>query len=597
MSWPEVIAPELSLPRQTAVDCPHHARVLRQLLEAVLFEQIVPYRFDGRYFSFHIAEQAYRARGRLSGFGRVRLVADDICQLHNGVAQRVNLAALVQALPGSPDATQRLLQELQQTITFCRWNQHNLRRSRSRRSLDYIALESTIDEGHPYHPCFKARSGFSLADHARYGPEAGQPFQLCWLAVRRPFLAMQLDCPSETAFWQRELGSATWQQLCDAMQAEGAALTDYALLPVHPWQLNALQQAIEQPVALRQLIVLGRAGDYYQAGISLRTLFNVSHKDKANIKLPLNVVNSSSLRTIEPHSVCTAPRLSRWLQSIIEQDPWFEQNTALDIQSEYAGLVLNDAAAPPNQHWLVKLAPALSVIFRDSRPLYASGYRATPFVALTLTEADGAAFIAPWLQRYGIQCWLDRLIEVVVIPVWHLLVRHGIALETHAQNMTLLHDNGWPQQLVLRDFHESLEFVSTFLDEPGLQPDFTALHPDYRLGADDRYYWMSSIEALRELLVDTLFVYNLAELAFLLEQQFAYPEALFWLRIDEALSRYAATAKGWSARLAQLDLHQAQIQTESLLRKKLSGQPGSEFHHRIPNPLHQSRHGASDVIY
>ena len=80
MSWPEVIAsedvaseeiaPELSRPRQTAVNCPHRARVLRQLLEAVLFEQIVPYRFDGRYFSFHIAGQAYRARGRLSGFGR-----------------------------------------------------------------------------------------------------------------------------------------------------------------------------------------------------------------------------------------------------------------------------------------------------------------------------------------------------------------------------------------------------------------------------------------------------------------------------------------------------------------------------------------------
>jgi siderophore synthetase component len=603
LSWPEIIAsevivPELSRPRQTAVNCPHHARVLRQLLEAVLFEQIVPYRFDGRYFSFHIAGRAYRARGRLSGFGRVRLVTDDICQLNNGVAQRVDLAALVQALPGSPDAAQQLLQELEQTISFCRWNQQQLRRTEPRRSLGYIALESTIDEGHPYHPCFKARSGFSLADHARYGPEAGQPFQLCWLAVRRPYLAMQLDCPNETAFWQRELGSASWQQLCNAMQAEGAPLTDYALLPVHPWQLNALQQAIEQPVARRHLVLLGSAGDYYQAGISLRTLFNVSHNDKANIKLPLNVVNSSSLRTIEPHSVCTAPRLSRWLQSVIEQDPWFEQNTALQIQPEYAGMVLNDAAvACPDQHWLVKLAPSLSAIFRDSRPLHTSIYSATPFVALTLTEADGAAFIAPWLQRYGIQRWLARLIEVVVIPVWHLLVRHGIALETHAQNMTLLHDNGWPQQLVLRDFHESLEFVSTFLAAPALQPDFASLHPDYCQGADDRYYWMSSIEALRELLVDTLFVYNLAELAFLLEQQFAYPEALFWLRIDEALSRYAKTAKGWSARLAQLDLHQAQIQTESLLRKKLSGQPGSEFHHSITNPLHQSRHGASDVIY
>ncbi|GAB2908178.1 IucA/IucC family protein [Rheinheimera gaetbuli] len=599
----EVITPGQSRsPRLAQAGCVHHARVIRQLLEALLFEQIVPYQYDGSWFTFQAGEQAYRARGKLSGFGRVRLAAEHIWQLNGGQKQPVDLATLVQALPATAGAAQRLLHELEQTIIFCRWNQQNLPASANRRDLSYIALESAIDEGHPYHPCFKARTGFTQADHARYGPEAGKPFQLCWLAVRRHYLAMQLDCPTEQQFWLRELGAKTWQQLCAAMQTKGAALTDYALLPVHPWQLRALQPSLQQALAQRQLIPLGSAGDYYQASISLRTLLNVSHPHKANIKLPLNVVNSSSLRTIEPHSVCTAPALSQWLQALIDQDPWFTQHTVLNIQSEYAGMVLKDyATGAADTHsendWLRKLAPSLSVIFRDSRAISASPCMATPFVALSLLEADGEAFIAPWLQRYGLQNWLRRLIEVVVVPVWHLLVRHGIALETHAQNMTLLHDNGWPQKLVLRDFHESLEFVNTFLAAPELQPDFAALHPDYLQPTADRYYWMSSVEALRELLVDTLFVYNLAELAYLLDQQFAYPELNFWSQVDEALSGYAKTAKGWSDRLAQLDLYQAQIQTESLLRKKLSDQPNTEFHHNIANPLYPTRRGAIHVVY
>jgi len=573
--------------------CPHRVRVIRQLSEALLFEGIVPYEYDGDWFTFGAGELTYRARGKVSAFGRVRLVSDDIWQVEGKWQQPVDLATLVRALPGTTEAKEKLLQELQQTIAFCAWNQENLTLSDRRRGLDYLALESAIHEGHPYHPCFKARTGFSFSDHAQYGPEAGNRFQLCWLAVRRQFLRIKHDCVTEQAFWERELGAESFQQLIDCMTTKGIGFSDYALLPVHPWQLNALLSPLQQPLTQGHLVTLGFVGDYYQASISLRTLLNVSNPQKANIKLPLNVVNSSSLRTIEPHSVCTAPVLSQWLQKIIKQDPWFSQNSALEIQAEYAGIALQDKSsgegkADGDNDWVQQLAPSLSAIFRDSRVINSQQLAAIPFVALPLTESDGEAFIQPWLQQYGIQIWLRRLLEVVVLPVWHLLVRHGIALETHGQNMTLLHRNGWPEKLVVRDFHESLEFVPEFLADPHLQPDFTSLHPDYAEAQPDRFYWMSSVEGLRELLVDTLFVYNLADLAYLLEQDFTYPESDFWQLVDAVLSEYAQSAHDWTERLEQLNLYQKNIQTESLLRKKLSGQSDSEFHHTIPNPLHQT---------
>lgn len=577
--------------------CPHRVRVIRQLSEALLFEGILPYEYDGDWFTFGAGELTYRARGKVSAFGRVRLVSDEIWQVDGKWQLPVDLATLVRALPGTTEAKGKLLQELQQTIAFCAWNQENLTLSDKRRGLDYLALESAIHEGHPYHPCFKARTGFSFSDHAQYGPEAGNRFQLCWLAVRRRLLRIKHDCVTEQVFWERELGAESFQQLIDCMTTKGIGFSDYALLPVHPWQLNALLSPLQQPLTQGHLVTLGYAGDYYQASISLRTLLNVSNPQKANIKLPLNVVNSSSLRTIEPHSVCTAPVLSQWLQKIIKQDPWFSQNSALEIQAEYAGIALQDKSsgegkADGDNDWVQQLAPSLSAIFRDSRVINSQELAAIPFVALPLTECDGEAFIQPWLQQYGIQNWLRRLLEVVVLPVWHLLVRHGIALETHGQNMTLLHRNGWPEKLVVRDFHESLEFVPEFLADPHLQPDFTSLHPDYAEAQPDRFYWMSSVEGLRELLVDTLFVYNLADLAYLLEQDFTYPESDFWQLVDAVLSDYAQSAHDWTERLEQLDLYQENIQTESLLRKKLSGQSDSEFHHTIPNPLHQTRGGA-----
>lgn len=595
--------------QNNAAICPHRARVIRQLFEAILFEGNQAYQYDGRWFTLRVGEAVYRARGRFSGFGRVRLVQEDIWQTCDGYNKTVDLALLVRGLPGKPGATEKLLQELEQTIAFCRWNQDNLDIMTSRRELSYTELESAIREGHTYHPCFKARSGFSHEDHAQYGPEAGNQFQLEWLAVRRQFLAMALDCDNEQAFWMRELGEAGWQTLMEAMQTRGISFVEYGLLPVHPWQLKTLKSSLQTPVSNSHIVLLGEAGDFYQASISLRTLLNVSSPHKANIKLPLNVVNSSSLRIIEPHSVCTAPVLSRWLEKLIHQDSWFEENAVLDIQSEYAGIVLsNDTGAEDNTHWLDALAPSLSVIFRDSRPISKThnktathhqdtSSQAIPFVALSLTEADGDAFIAPWIKRYGVEAWVQQLIEVTVLPVWHLLVRHGIALETHAQNMTLLHDNGWPQKLIVRDFHESLEFVSEFLAAPELQPDFTNLHPDYAKAEPDRYYWMSSIEALRELLVDTLFVYNLSEIAVLLEADFSYSESQFWKQVDKALCDYAAGAPNCSKRRTAVDLYQPQIKTESLIRKKLSGQSDTEFHHTIPNSLYQIRGGAIHVLY
>src|SRR5690606_13605184 len=120
---------------------------------------------------------------------------------------------------------------------------------------------------------------------------------------------------------------------------------------------------------------------------------------------------------------------------------------------------------------------------------------------------------------------------------------------------------------------------------PELQPDFARLNPLYRDAPDDRYYWMANVEALRQLVMDTLYVLNLAELSFLLEAHYGWPEARFWQRVRQQLNQHARAHKIAPQRWAALGADVPLIHAESLLTKKLSGQRDQEFHHRVPNAL------------
>ncbi|WJH37890.1 rhizobactin siderophore biosynthesis protein RhsF (plasmid) [Aliirhizobium terrae] len=484
------------------------------------------------------------------------------------------LASIVRCLPGTGITRGKLLREMEQTIALCRWNEDNIP-ARDRRAMSFAELDAALDEGHPYHPCFKARYGFTLKDNQSFGPESMRPFQLVWVLNARDDIRQELPL-AETAFWRGELGDDIWSEIENRRQAKGLAWEDFALVPMHPWQWQHLTSGpAAELVSAGRLHALGAFGDRYLASQSLRTLHNVDRPSAASIKLPLDVVNTSSRRILDPHSVCTAPVLSRWIAGMVTGDTAFTDRYPLTILQEYAG-VLGEHEG--------RLSGQIGAIWRESATAGLNpGEKVIPFNALMMLEEDGKPFIDLWVQRFGLMPWLDRLLEIAILPVWHLLVHHGLAVEAHGQNMLLVHRDGWPERLVLRDFHESIEFSPTFLREPDAAPDFLALNPLYREAKPDQYYWTDNLDFLRELVVDTLFIYNLSEVAHLFEEIYRLPEAAFWEQVDRLLHRYAREHDA-SRRMAALGYDEPTILTESLLtRKLLAREP--EYHHRIPNIL------------
>lgn len=558
-------------------------RVLRQLIAALLFEGIVDaLRSDGdrtTHFRWTLGDHDFRCDAILGAFGRIRPLPGSVqMRESDGNWNEASLPLVVSSLPGTGITRAKLLNEMNQTIAFSEWNDRH-RATGPRREMDFAELEGAIDEGHPYHPCYKARTGFSFADHALFGPEASQPFQLVWLLIARRHLRQALPY-SEEAFWRTELGAETWAHFKGMREQLGASTEDYGLVPLHPWQWRNLSETLASGwIAAGEAHCIGPAGDRYTATQSVRSLLNRDRPLAASIKLPLNIVNTSSRRILEPHSVCTAPVISRWIGEIVASDPVFRDDYPLTILQEYAGIIA-DADEP--------LAGQVGAIWRESaEATLKAGEAVIPFTALMMVETDGRPFADDWIRRFGLMPWLNRLLEVAVLPVWHLLVHHGIAVEAHGQNMLLVHRDGWPVRLILRDFHESIEFSPSFLREPEKAPDFLSLHPSYRDAEPDQFYWTDNLDSLRELVMDTLFVYNLSEVSHLLAHCYALGEPLFWQRVENLLSSYPHR-HGMAARQAQLGHDRPEIITESLMTRKLLARK-PEYHHVVPNALAADR--------
>lgn len=569
-------------------------RVLRQLLEALLFERLIPYRpcNDNRsgwqWLSFRIGSLPGRCRARVRGFGRLRLDMDTLTLGQEQPTTSTSLARLVGQLPAASTQQQALLNELVATIENTERLDalYRARGPRERRGLHGEALDCALHEGHPYHPCYKSRLGFQGDDLVRYSPETSTGFRLHWVAVPRRYLDSQLPAP-DMAFWQSELGREQAYLLRAAFHRAGVDWQHCGALPTHPWQW---QQLCQGPQASRLdalgIRSLGPLGDRYRPGQSLRSLFNVSRPANACIKLPLGIHNTSSRRHLEPHSVPSAPAISRWLEVILATDSQFDAAYPLRLLPEYASLgITTGRDRSTGSTDSTGLEGELAAIWRASiRSRLNDGEQAIPLNALFQWQPDGMPFIHPWVEHYGLGPWLEATLKAVILPVWHMLAAHGVGLEAHAQNSLLVVRDGWPRALMLRDFHDSVEYARDYLPPTTPEPDFGTRQALYDQAPDDQYYRMSGPAALRELVMDTLFIFNLSELALLLDEAYGFNETRFWDRVRTILTDYARQYPDLTSRLDGLAWDQPILQTESLLRRKL--RPDNQSHClRVTNPL------------
>lgn len=587
-------------------------RMRRQLAESMLFERLVPYEelpaeggpegrprllFSLRGTDRNGASVSYEAEGRRTAtFGRIRLDGPVRRRSAGGAAEGTPLgmmmAELLRGTDVEPDSLAAFIRELEETrLKDAIYRYGHPSPVAALRELPYRELETELGEGHPYHPSYKSRVGFDYADNFRYGPEYRPELRLLWAAVRDDGWLHRACAPelSLESLVREELGEETVEAFRARLRGLGHDPDAYALLPVHPWQWrHRIARALADPIREGTIVLLGEGGDLYAPQQSIRTMTNRSRPERPYAKLAMSLVNTSASRYLSPHSVASAPQTSRWLSGMIAGDGYLRDEARLVLLEEFAGVVYDPP--PADESVEPDIYGVLACLWRESlEPKLEAGEQAAPFNALFAEDADGT-FIGPWLERYGVRRWTRRLLEVSLLPAAHLLVAHGVALESHGQNMALLHRGGWPERSALKDVHEGFYYHPPLLAEPQACPDYRSIHENFGLAAPNALFEQDDPASVRDTLLDALLLFNLGELSWMLERRHGFAEEAFWELAAERLDAHFERFPQLAQRLAAFDPFTPTSRVEALTKGRLFPDPAATYCHEAPNPLAAARH-------
>ncbi|OAI62480.1 siderophore biosynthesis protein [Ralstonia solanacearum] len=551
-------------------------RVVRQLLEALLFEGALPdVTWSGDTLSIAGTREdgapvVYRCRARCTAsFGRVRIVSPvrRICGTQESDADDVArvVAELASQMGGDSGADPLRLAQFGAELAATHIKDAQTRAAQAGRLLreaGYDEIEAGLTGAHPYHPGYKSRMGFTLDDNRRYAPECATGVAPLLLAARRDRCRWSASRDIKQGE-PRHLLSVSEQVAFEARLAQrGLDPSDYLPLPVHPWQWDALvEAAYHNAFARRELVPIGTLSDRYTPQQSIRTLANADRRDAPSLKLAMSLVNTSTSRVLAPHTVRNAALMSDWLADLAAHTDWPEPLARPVILKEVAGV----GYVPPTP--VAGQYGALACIWRESVHRHLrTGEAALPVTAITHVDADGRPLVADWVARHGVQAWVRRLVERVWLPVLHMLWRNGTALESHAQNMVLLHVDGLPERVALKDFHDGVRYSRRWLRvaPPALEAppaEHARVNPNSFIETDDA-------DELRDFTGDALFFVNLAEIAWSFDRHFGLDEPAFWEIVAGAIRDYQARCPDLAESFARFDCFAPTMQIELLASRR-----------------------------
>lgn len=595
MMWAGAAVMQDALLSEVYVDV--RRRVFRQLIESLLYEGLLtaPMPSPGTFCAVAIEGRDDRnepvtyklsAKRRVS-FNRMCLGREPVIRRDRHAAAEAEsvtqfLKEVQQTLGADPQRLISFAHELEQTVLKDALAQsHRRQLVGSLHESEYDELEALVMDGHLYHPSYKSRIGFDCCDHADYGPEFSPALDPIWLAVDHRYARMAVSQRLEVnSFIKEELGAA-YPRFVAGLPEGSHFPSDYLFVPVHPWQWRErVLPLFHDDLMGGRLIAVGSSGEF-QPQQSLRTLSNRSAPDKCALKLPLSILNTSTVRILAPHTVLNAPLITDWLQGLHAEDEFFNRVAPCGLLGEVLGMVYD---GPPQRRDELTYG-ILGCIWRESVTRYVTPpQRAVPFTALCTLDLNGQPFIQPWLSRCSVERWVQALLRVCIVPAIHFLYAHGIALEAHAQNMILIHEHGHPVKVVFRDFHDGVRFCSRLLAQPERRPALCPTPPHHARVNRNSYIETDSAEEVRDFLADSLFFINLSQLAIFLADRCDYPEEQFWDLARGVIREYHARVGPQSDRLNEFNLLAPMLSVEQLTARRLLPETVVRVH-AVPNPL------------
>ncbi len=598
-------------------------RVIKQLLQALLYENIIEFESEsantthestGNETLLNFVIKAgndvnYTAQGHIHySFDIIRLNDLNVQRVVNGVAEDAILEHVISDILLNIEGAElkdSFIKELRHTLV--NETQAQILASSIPVPIDtltYEQLEGYLTAGHPYHPCFKSRIGFDLQDNYDYGPEFDQNIGVVWLAVKKQLLVSNTTTGIDINEWVKDyVGTdefaALNAKLTEVLTIANETANDYCLIPAHPWQWqNTLIQALQPLLATQEIIYLGSAGHQYRAQQSIRSLTilgnsddngnNDTINDKAYLKLSMHLINTSSTRILAKHTVMNAAVVTTWLNQLIADDKT-AQALPIAFLGETVGVSLDHEALRARGYQHPNMYGGLAAIWRENVNQYLSKEQvAFPLNGVSYVNADGSHLIAPWLDKYGVETWIAQLIKVTVTPLLHVLFGYGVALECHAQNIILVHEDGYPVKILLKDLHDGVRYSPAHLTQQHLRPDFYSLPPAHAALNRGSFIETEDTDGIRDMTVACLFFVALSDIAIFMQTHYNYAEVAFWQQVADCVTDYQTSHPEHQVRFDLFDVFAEQTRIESLAKRRLFGDKAFPIKY-INNPLFKSQ--------
>ena len=416
--------------------------------------------------------------------------------------------------------------------------------------------------GHPWLIMSKGRMGFGYDDYLSAAPELSPTVKVLWLAVHRDLAEFRSTEEWQAGrLYQHELSAEELANFEQKLHERGCSCRDYFLIPVHAWQWHQwLVPTYANEIVDQRIIELGVGQDDYVPMQSIRTLCNISQPERHYVKLPVSIFNTAVYRGLPSKRNLAAPAVTAWLKQIQSQDPDLKQS-GVAFLGEVATLTIHQPCFDQIEGAPYQFKELFGCLWRESvDPVIGTGEQALSQAALLHRDINGQSILAVLIQASGLSPlqWLKRFAEVSVTPLLICLYKYGLAFSPHGENTMLIHANGVPQKMVLKDFIDDINLVDEDFPELASLPiegQILLRHPAHELS----HFIFTGLFMVHYRYICNVFLQDYPE----------HSEVEFWQTISSVIDAFHQAHPELAERIEKFAMFRAEFEKICLNRVRL----------------------------
>ena len=416
--------------------------------------------------------------------------------------------------------------------------------------------------GHPWLIMSKGRMGFGYDDYLSAAPELSPTVKVLWLAVHRDLAEFRSTEEWQAGrLYQYELDAEELESFEQQLHERGCSCRDYFLIPVHAWQWHQwLVPTYANEIVDQRIIELGVGQDDYVPMQSIRTLCNISQPERHYVKLPVSIFNTAVYRGLPSKRNLAAPAVTAWLKQIQSQDSDLKQS-GVAFLGEVATLTIHQPCFDQIEGAPYQFKELFGCLWRESvDPVIGTGEQALSQAALLHRDINGQSILAVLIQASGLSPlqWLKRFAEVSVTPLLICLYKYGLAFSPHGENTMLIHANGVPQKMVLKDFIDDINLVDEDFSELASLPiegQILLRHPAHELS----HFIFTGLFMVHYRYICNVFLQDNSE----------HSEVEFWQTISSVIDAFHQAHPELAERIEKFAMFRAEFEKICLNRVRL----------------------------